>query len=1097
MICKGVIDVSFQSGLFRTRGLNALVILVIAVVLALNGFAQSYRGSIRGQVNDAGQGVVPGAVVTAKNVATGLTRTAATNDAGEYVIAELPAGEYEVLVTATNLAEVNAKVVVSVGTDTTKNFELSKVAARQEEITVTEVAPIIDSTSDTLSEVIPNQLVSQLPLNGRDFGKLVALVPGVTVEGSGVAGSEKGFGQFNINGNRDRSNNYMLDGTDNNDPFFNNSALNQVGITGAPASLLPIDAIQEFNLQTQFPAEYGRNSGGAINILTKSGTNQFHGSAFEFFRNNALDARNYFNTTTNPDGTSNPQTPFHNNNFGGSIGGPIWKDHTFFFFAYEGQRESVGSDFQLLLPTPQQIALARTEAQQILGGPVNPGLDGVLSFFPTPNGFNGTVGTLNTSVNDTNNLNSYIAKIDQSFGPNEQFSVRYAYDSGHQVFPLGSLGGFGSGSRVAQFAQVSPTRVQVVSASLVSTLSTSKINEVRFGWSEYKTAFDSLNGTFDPASIGLNLGNGKLGLPEFDFGGVFENLGATGYSIPRGRTSETFQILDNFSWVVGRHTIKFGGEYRRAVIDNFNDNLARGIFSFSGSGVDPNPVVDTLVSFYTGNGYIQGNYGNTQRTTYNNGFSLFAQDTFKLLPTLTLNYGLRWEYFGPLGESNGLISNLAPDGNLALVGTNGLNSAYQKQWKNFSPRFGFAWNLHPTTVVRAGYGLYYDYVPQSLLIANYTNSAGLVTNPIGPKPVNPYNVDYTAYTTGVGPIFSPSTSGPYDIFFTPQNFSTPYSQNWNLNIQQAFGQSVSLEIGYVGSKGTHLVRLLDANQPDAYGNRPNPNYGFMDELAPIAWSSYNALQGIVRLQSFHGFSGFASYVWSKSLDTASDGIDFNFATAALPQNSYNLAGEYGPSTFDARQRFTAAFNYDVPNLDKGPNWLVNGWSANIIATAMTGRPIPIVNSNDTSGFNGATPSNYHQRPNLIPGVDPVLSNWNPATGYLNPLAFQQPADGTFGNLQRNSIYGPGFWNIDFSLAKNTKLYENLNLQLRFEFFNIFNHPNFALPSNVIIPGVNSDGSLANSGPQGIISQTPDVAQGNPGLGGGGPRVIQIGARFTF
>jgi hypothetical protein len=1085
-----------QSHSIRFVGQKVVLLFLLILSLLSPSFAQSYRGTISGQVRDASKGVIPGASVTAKNTATGQTRTATSNGSGEFVLAELPAGDYEVTAKATGLADVTLKALVSVGADTKLDFDLSQVATRQEQLTVTEQAPLIDTTSNVLGQVIENQMVSQLPLNGRDFGKLVALVPGVTVEGSGVAGTEKGFGQFNINGNRDRSNNYMLDGTDNNDPFFNNSALNQVGITGAPASLLPVDAIQEFNLQSQFPAEYGRNSGSAVNILTKSGTNQFHGSAFEFFRNSALDARNYFNTTTNPDGSPNPQTPFHNNNFGGSIGGPIVKDHTFFFFAYEGQRLRVGSDFQYLLPTPQQIALARSEAMAILGGPVNPGLDGVLSFFPTPNGFNGTAGTLNSFVNDRNDLNSYIAKIDQNFGPNEQLSGRYAYDSGQQIYPLGGLGGFGTGSRLGQFAQVSPTRVQVLSVSLVSTLSTSKINEVRFGWTEYKTAFDSLNGTFDPTSIGLNVGNGRLGLPEFDFGGVIENLGATGFSIPRARTSQTYQILDNFTWIKGRHTIKFGGEYRRATVNSFNDNLARGIFSFSGSGVDPNPVVDTLVSFYTGNGYIQGNYGNTQRNTLNNGLSFFAQDDFKALPNLTFNLGLRWEYFGPIGESNGLISNLNPSGQLALVGTPGLPHAYNRDLNNFSPRFGFAWNLYPDTVIRGGYGLYYDYVPQNLFIANYTNSAGIVTNPIGSRPVAPYNVDYNAYTTGVGPIFSQNTTGPFDIFFTPQNFVTPYVQTWNINLQQQMGKAVSLELGYVGSKGTHLVRLLDANQPDAYGNRPNPNYGFMDELAPFSSSTYNAMQAMVRLQSFHGLTGFAGYVWSKSLDDASDGIDFNFASAALPQNSYNLAAERGPSTFDTRQRFTLALTYDLPTFHEGPNWLVNGWSLNTISSVQTGRPIPIVNSNDTSGFNGATPSNFHQRPNLT-GIDPILPNWNPATGYLNPLAFQQPADGTFGNMQRNSIYGPGFWNVDLSLAKNTKLTEFLNMQLRVEFFNVFNHPNFALPGGTIIPGYNSDGTLSNAGPQGIISQTPDVAQGNPGLGGGGPRVLQLGVRFTF
>src|SRR6516225_312119 len=392
----------------RTRVAGFLAVWGLTWGLA---YAQTYRGSIRGVVRDPAKSVIAGANITAKSTATGLMRSVATNGDGEYVLAELPADEYNVTANAPGFTDVTQKVRVAVGANTTADFDLSQVAARAEQITVTEQAPLVESNNDVLGEVVGNTMVTQLPLNGRDFGKLVALVPGVTVEGSGVAGTEKGFGQFNINGNRDRSNNYLLDGTDNNDPFFNNSALNQVGITGAPASLLPIDAIQEFNLQSQFPAEYGRNSGSVVNITTKSGSNEFHGSAYEFFRNNALDARNYFNPTTNPDGTPNPQTPFHNNQFGGSLGGPILRNRTFFFVAYEGQRERVGSNFQYLLPMPAQIQQARSEAAAILGAPVSPGLDNVLAQFPTPTGFNGTAGTLNAAVNDKNDLNSVIAKI--------------------------------------------------------------------------------------------------------------------------------------------------------------------------------------------------------------------------------------------------------------------------------------------------------------------------------------------------------------------------------------------------------------------------------------------------------------------------------------------------------------------------------------------------------------------------------------------------------------------------------------------------------------------------------------------------------------
>jgi hypothetical protein len=1080
---------------YSFRKAAARVVLVLSAAVLIPGLlvAQSFRGSVRGKVTDPSGSLVAGAKITSKSVDTGVTRDAITTDEGTFVLAELPAGIYTVTVNAAGFAEVAQNVVVNVGLDTTADFSLLKVQQHIENVTVTEEVPLVEATRDVLGEVVDQRLVTELPLNGRDFGKLVALVPGATVDPSGVAGSQAGFGQFNIDGNRDRSNNYTLDGTDNNDPFLNNSALNQVGIGGAPASLLPIDAIQEFNLQAGFGAEYGRDSGSVVNIVTKSGTNHLHGSGFEFLRNSGLDARNYFNTEPK-------KSVFQNNNFGASLGGPLVKDKTFFFGAYEGQRERVGSDFLLLVPTQNQIQEARTIAMGIQGE-INPGLDAVLAFYPQS-----TTGQIAGSVRDTNNGDNLIAKLDHNLSNTELLTGRYAFARDYQIFPFGSPGGYGTGSRLPQFAQTSPTRVQVVSLSFLSTLSTTRINEVRFGYSRYRTSFSSLDANFDPTTIGLNFGTGKLGLPEFDFTNI-ENLGATGFSVPRGRTSGTYQILDNFTWLHGKHTFKFGTEFRRASISNFNDNLERGIFQFTaGVGLSLDPVVDALADFYTG-GSQDVNYccsfatvdtGNTQRTTYNNGFSFFAQDDYRVASNFTMNLGLRWEYFGPLSEKNGLLSNLGQDGNLAMVGSDGLNGVYKRDLHDFSPRLGIAWTARKDTVIRAGYGIYYDYVPQDILVANYTTSAGVATNPIGPKAVLPMNFDDTAFNgtnlTPNPPIMSVATSGPYNVFVTPQKFRSPYSQNWNLNVQQKLVANASLEAGYVGSKGSRLVRLTDWNEPDANGNRPNQNFSAIDALMPASSSSYHSLQVSTRIQNAHRFSGFAGYVWSKSLDYASDGIDF-VPGAAFPQDPGNLAAEHGPSTFDTRNRFTAALNYELPAW-QGLRRLGSGWELNTIVSIQSGRPIPIANSYDNSGR-----YYYNQRPNVVPGVNPILPNWNPATGYLNPLAFSQPADGTFGDLGRNSIFGPGYRNWDFSITKNTKLAERLNVQLRAEFFNLLNHPNFALPNHNITPGYDQFGNLQCSPAQqcydGLLTQTPDVAQTNPGLGGGGPRVIQLGVKFLF
>jgi hypothetical protein len=354
------------------------------------------------------------------------------------------------------------------------------------------------------------------------------------------------------------------------------------------------------------------------------------------------------------------------------------------------------------------------------------------------------------------------------------------------------------------------------------------------------------------------------------------------------------------------------------------------------------------------------------------------------------------------------------------------------------------------------------------------------------------------------PILTPNTTGPYSVFVTPRKFDSPYTQNWNLNVQQKFAQNASVEVGYVGSKGTKLIRLTDLNEPDGDGNAPNPNFGTVDELLPGASSIYHALQTIVRIQNTHGVSGFAGYTFAKAIDDASDGIDFA-PGVAFPQDPGNLNAERGPSSFDTKHRFTVAINYDLPAW-KPAGLFGSGWQLNWIASLQSGRPIPIANSSDSSGR-----FYFNQRPNIVPGVNPVLPHWTPFTGYLNPLAFIQPAFGTFGNLGRNSIYGPGYRNLDFSITKNTRIKDQLTLQFRAEFFNILNHPNYAQPNHNIIPGFIDDGSPGSPQidpnpsayqdgvlqPMGLITQTPDVAQTNPGLGGGGPRVIQLGLKLMF
>ena len=519
-------------------------------------------------------------------------------------------------------------------------------------------------------------------------------------------------------------------------------------------------------------------------------------------------------------------------------------------------------------------------------------------------------------------------------------------------------------------------------------------------------------------------------------------------------------------------------------MDFSNDNFTRGLFSFDPTTPPPitvaggDAVVHALANYFLGNGFVQAETGNTARNIRNNGLSFFAQDQLRVRPNFTLNLGLRWEYFSPVSETHNLLSNLLdPTGLLVMVGTPQLPRPYTRDLNNFAPRVGFAWNARAHIVVRGSYGIYYDYVPLHLAQANFTNSAGIGANPVGPDAVVPLNFDQNAYngTTPGAPIFTLPAGPPVmpSIFITDHNLRTPYVQSWDLNLQRQLGNSFAIEAGYVGTKGTRLVRLYDLNQ-----NGINPNYSTIDVLSTGTSSTYHAGQLTARLQNWHRFSGFSTYTLSKSLDGASDGIDFNFAGAAFPQDSTNLRAEKGPSTFDTRHRSTTAINYQVPATDHLPKWISDGWQFNTIITLQSGRPIPVL----TGGG-----SNFHQRPDVVAGQPFILPNWTPSTGYLNPNAFAGPA-GNFGNLGRDQIYGPGFKNIDFSISKNFTLREKTAIQFRAEFFNIFNHPNFALPNGFITPGL---------GPAGTISATPDVAQGNPGLGGGGPRVIQLALRIQF
>lgn len=1146
--------------------------LLITLVGAGSSQAQTFRGTILGSVTDSSGAPVAGAKVTVHNVDTGVDRVTETTTDGGYLIPELPVGTYDITAEIKDFQKARVTgVTVSVAAGRRVDIVLKPGELAQQVVVSAESIPVAETSSDTLGGTFESRAVEDLPINGRDYTKMLILVPGATGEPNGGGDSPGSYGQFSVNGSRGRANNYLLDGTDMNDGYRNLPAINQGGVFGTPGTILPEDSIQELSVLSNTEAEYGRNSGSVVNIITKSGTNGFHGSVFEDFRNAVLNARNYFNDV----GT--PKDAFRNNQFGGTIGGPIVKEKLFFFGSYEGQREGMAITSINDVPTLNDGVPGDpndyTQAIKALGGtalpctttviacidansnvinPVILNLYNLCDMKGTCSGFK-NVWPTTTAIGGPakNDLDSMIAKIDYNMNTNNQISGRYFFGNSFQSFPLG----VGGGNNLPNTNTNAPIRTQLVSLSWVKTVSAEQVNEARFGWNRYRNGFFPQDAAIfgDPnVSLGLNTLNllgpqtanpRDYGLPTIEVGGL-ASLGSSAFSNPRNRVDSNYQLFDNFSWKLGRHDIKFGGEIRRTTVNSFNDLVSRGELDFNG-------LADFLAGGLSG---ATENFGNTTRNAHQNSLAFYVQDGFHVTRQLTLNLGLRWDYFGVIGTDGNQLSIYEP-----TVGLVRPSQIYPKDFHNFSPRVSAAYDVFGKgkTVVRAGFGVFYDAFSQDFFtgqLAYDTDNTGPAYNTIGPNPVyitSVLNPALPVITDPLSPLVGdtiiqpnvavfdpasvmPGTQAQQSVFSVSQNLRTPYVYNYNLNVQQEIVHNTVLEVGYVGSGGRKLFRFLDINQPthaeitaadlgcdciNSYSvPRPFDTAAPVSALAPLppyvvnqiqtsANSNYNSLQVSLKQRNWHHFNNQIAYTWSHSIDTASDGQDY-VPNASQPNDSTNPNGNKGNSNFDTRNRFVMTSTYDVPKVDALKKF-GEGWSLSGVLTIMSGHPFSL-NYFYEGDFDGS--GEGFGRPDVIA---PIHYDYSNPAKFLDLSSFTVPCtlDGLgtadtncipgtrhFGNEGRNSLLGPNDRELDFAISKMTPINERVKVQFRADFYNLFNHPNFASPllpaffADAAPNGINLNGTSAGFYP---LTATSDVGLGNPILGGGGPRSIQFALKFIF
>ncbi len=1086
--------------------ISAAALACVFTLPILPTAAQQITGTIRGTIADPNGAVVTAATISATQVETGLVRTTTPDRQGNYVLVELPIGHYQIEVKAQNFERyLQQGISLNVNQTATVNVRL-RVGSDTQEVEVKADAALVQEIS-SLGETVMQRQILDLPLNGRNFSQLGTLQPGVVpltpglLEAGGPARQNQAYA---VDGQRPESNNFMIDGADN-----------VSAVDGGFVLKPPIDAIAEFKiLSHNANAEFGRNTGSTTNIVTRSGTNSFHGAAWEFLRNDAMDSSDHFTRTVQP---------LKRNQFGATFGGPIVKDKTFFFGYYEGFRNRQGETVTATVPSAAekqgdfgelctsnggtfdaggvcsnaagQLTFFGTAVpfnQLTLFTPIDPVAAKMLPFFPAPNrGSNGFVSTETLVENN----NQFGVRIDHYLTSADNLNFRYMYSSGPTTDPVSRVGANVPGFPVGEY-----DRAQNFVGQDTHVFSQNTIGVFRFSFLRNTFLLDEHLNHQSPADLGFTYQPTlpqSSGPPFIQIGG-YASVGdpITG---PRDTYQNTFDLSGSLSKIFGKHELKFGGGYRRDQINGLQGIATNGFFVFAGIPSQAGFLYnDGFANYLSANPvvFLQGG-GDFGREIRDRAFNAFAQDNYKVNSRLTLNVGLRYELPLPATENKNRVNLFVPAAQSKVIpgapagllypGDPGVPAGLIPAQKTaFAPRVGLAWAPRgdAKTVVSAAYGIFYE--------PYYTGQGGPLQDPISAPPyLKTEQLGWRPGFSFANPYPSPNPFSvpfpePMTLLVVSRNLQLPYAQDWNLNVQRSFGAEWLLQIGYVGTTGVKLPRLIEGN-PTAYvpgvdgsgnpiSNENNVNqrrlysgctlaqpnncvYGSVGEIASLSHSNYNALQTSLRKRFGHGISFLASYTWSHSIDDVSS---FNITGSAsqqvagendLAQNPFNLAAERGPSMFDSRNRFVLSYEWTLPFLQHSSQWyakILGDWQLNGIFTAMSGTPFTVYDSNDVS-LQGQAPeiSGFSSnRPNVTgnPNSGPhTASQWFDVNAFQQLQPDPQGRFEVFGNEGRNAVVGPGYVNWDFSAFKNIRLTESKQLQFRGELFNVLNHTNFRLP----------------------------------------------------